>query len=196
MFAPRCYYSSKEAGGRLSELLWVTTSPPMVSGSPQTCFHDPVQPQEESSRGCPAFPTMLAPVSQLQNRDGSAAKSRWILNHTYSIQTCLCFHGAASWSGGAEISNFKCLLGHCSALSERTQGFVLPSQWAGGTLRSDTSQSQEISLTQRAKPAKEREGGREAGNIRQERKRGDNQLHEHKHPELVQRKSRHHLASI
>lgn len=73
--------------GVLSELLWVTTSPPVVSGSPQTCFHDPVQPKEKQSpQGAvwlsPLLEPRLAPVPQLQNRDGLAAKSRWILNHT------------------------------------------------------------------------------------------------------------------
>lgn len=38
-------------------------------------------------------------------------------------------------------------------LNERTQGCVLPPRRAGRMLRSEVAQSQEISLTQKAKPA-------------------------------------------
>lgn len=72
---PQCYYGSTGVGKRQSEKLWVTTSPLIVPGSPQTCSQALVQPlRERPPRGCPDFP-IDGPSSVLHQCAGPAGTS-------------------------------------------------------------------------------------------------------------------------
>lgn len=123
------------------------------------------------------------PSPSFRTEMDQAAKSRWILNPPCSVPAC---QGAPRRPVELAFQAFPGAPCCSPGTGHSAQGYTLPSRWAGWTLRFDAAQSQEISLTQRAKPAK----GSERGRKHQAREEmGRYQLHEHQRMELVQRKS-------